>query len=186
MRLIITGDDRDLLNRAFDGLEDKAREEFVLLREPVGISEEEFAALVRYLRFRLETIGLVSLTLRAVAEVARERGFEDVPALSIPDEIDQRLVKGHGFDAFGSLRDRADAIAEVRIDAVWPKKQELLDEAIRADGGMSPDTLRRAKEKKAEQGLADPLRDLGDEMWGAFYNLEKWFLDRLGNLEPVS
>lgn len=197
MRLIVTDEDRHLLNRAFEGLEEKVQEEFVFLREPVCITDAEMDQLSAYLRFRLETFGIVALTMRALAAMGHEKGFGDeeswakvwVPSGStngLPDEVSEALFGGHGSDVFYRVTDRAEDLANVRMAPINDRVDELFEQARRETEGSSQSLTNRWKVLMAEEGLTDPNRDLHGEMHEALYRIDNWFLNRLMDKEPVS
>lgn len=193
MRLIVTDEDRHLLDKAFEGFEEKVQEEFVFLREPVQITDAEMSKATDHIRLRLETLGIALLTLRSLAELARQRGFSDEAGLtkmatSLPDDLTEAFIGGDGSSAFHALTGRANDIADRRMAPVWEEIQRVETAAMKEaiDKGNVDSSLDLMNQRLAEAGLQEQRRDLGAEMWDALYNVEHWFLDRLNTLEPVS
>lgn len=182
--IVLTDEERDSLEHALDGLDEKVAEAFALLRDPVRISDLEMEELRAYFRLRLETLGVAMLTFGAVASLCREKGFGHERALSkfastTPDEFSGEVLgTGPAQETFERITDRASAFAEERMSPIKGRLRSLLNQAAN-EASTATSFLEREKELLVEHGLAQAARNLDDEMYRALNALDEWFLDRL-------
>lgn len=188
MRLIMTDEDRERLNKALEGLDAKVREAFVFLRDPVSISASEMEEVISYFRLRLETLGISIFAFKAIADLLKERGFGDDKDLAAfasnpPDEFySQLLLGGPTHQIFDRFHGRADDMTDERMAPVRERLDALSDQAVseQLEGVKVEDSfMERYRTLLIENGLTDAARDLGDEMYGALNEIEEWFQSRL-------